>query len=218
MKDIPLFQAAGGLASLTLSQIPLQGAGWARIHSYDPARLSELLSECRTVFRLCRAAEAFVSAGAEPLPGLEAVYETLTLECEKAPQTGPGPLALLPVSPLTADTYLSVYNRAFAGTRHNRIYRPADAAAAVGQAYLALLAGVPVGAGEAVPGELRAVGLLPEFRGRGLSRALAGQLLARAGDGPVLVQTTGDNRPALALYRSLGFAPTGDRELWYRLY
>ena len=76
------------------------------------------------------------------------------------------------------------------------------------------LAGMAGGfvADEAV--QLWGMWVAPEARGRGAGRALVEAVLAWAGDRPVRLEVTDDERgrPAEALYRSLGFAPTGERE------
>jgi ribosomal protein S18 acetylase RimI-like enzyme len=54
----------------------------------------------------------------------------------------------------------------------------------------------------------------PGARGRGSGRALVEAVLGWAGERPVQLEVTDDERgrPAEALYRSLGFVPTGERE------
>ena len=51
----------------------------------------------------------------------------------------------------------------------------------------------------------------PAHMRRGIGRALARHALALAGDRAVRVGTAAANRPALELYRSLGFEPAGQR-------
>lgn len=62
----------------------------------------------------------------------------------------------------------------------------------------------------------------PAAHRRGAGRALVREVLTRAGDRRVLVATGRANRPARALYESLGFAPAGDQEvipaLWITRY
>jgi ribosomal protein S18 acetylase RimI-like enzyme len=51
----------------------------------------------------------------------------------------------------------------------------------------------------------------PEYMRRGIGRALARHAIALAGDRAIRVGTAAANRPALELYRSLGFERTGER-------
>lgn len=71
-------------------------------------------------------------------------------------------------------------------------------------------------AGEA---EVLSVGVLPEARGRGVGHALlAGAMERLRGRGvrDLFLEVEEGNRPALALYRRLGFEQRGRRESYYR--
>ncbi len=61
--------------------------------------------------------------------------------------------------------------------------------------------------------------MVPEWRGRGLGRALlhwgVTWLQARTQD-PVTLMVEGENESALTLYRDTGFAVTRTRGLWVR--
>lgn len=50
------------------------------------------------------------------------------------------------------------------------------------------------------------LGVYREHRGKGIGRSLVGHEVAKAGGEPVSLITESDNTPALALYRSCGFA------------
>lgn len=66
--------------------------------------------------------------------------------------------------------------------------------------------------------EILSVALAPEARGRGYSRLLLVthvNNLANAGIGQVHLEVEEGNRPALALYRRLGFAQVGQRVGYY---
>jgi mycothiol synthase len=71
----------------------------------------------------------------------------------------------------------------------------------------------------ATRGEIETVGVVPEWRGRGLGRALlhwgVAWLQARTAD-PVTLMVEGENENALRLYRDTGFAVTRTRGLWLR--
>ena len=112
-----------------------------------------------------------------------------------------------------------VYNRCFADVPGAATYDRAEIRRIYDQSQKAFLAldetGVPCGMGELHEKELAAVGLLPEFRGRGLSRDLTLTLLSLC-PGPVIELTAAStNAPALALYDSLGFTVCGKVSMWY---
>ncbi|KAA9395432.1 mycothiol synthase [Kocuria coralli] len=68
----------------------------------------------------------------------------------------------------------------------------------------------PATAHDPARGEVHVVGVAPGYQGRGLGKALtvAGlHYLAEQGLGEVLLYVDGDNRPAMSLYRSIGFEP-----------
>lgn len=68
-------------------------------------------------------------------------------------------------------------------------------------------------------GEIETLGVVPEWRGRGLGRALlqwgVAWLQARTSD-PVTLMVEGQNENALRLYRDTGFSVTRTRGLWAR--
>jgi len=90
--------------------------------------------------------------------------------------------------------------------------RPADPVA------FGRIALVPPEAGEFVPvGEIRLVGVLPQWRGRGLGRELlrwgVAQLRAR-GAGRIQLSVEAENELALGLYRRAGFQPAVEWPHW----
>jgi ribosomal protein S18 acetylase RimI-like enzyme len=65
------------------------------------------------------------------------------------------------------------------------------------------------------------VGVVPAARGRGIGRALMGRALAEAEDGgatQVTLSVDERNRPARGLYRSLGFEPYDQREVYLAIW
>ncbi len=71
-------------------------------------------------------------------------------------------------------------------------------------------------AGEA---EILTIAVRPDFRRRGIARALlADVILAAATNGALrlLLEVASDNAPAFALYRGAGFEPVGRRPRYYR--
>lgn len=68
-------------------------------------------------------------------------------------------------------------------------------------------------------GEILRIAVLPEFRGRGVGSELlekAEKALAERGVKTVFLEVRADNRPAMSLYSSHGYLPTGIRRDYYR--
>jgi ribosomal-protein-alanine N-acetyltransferase len=63
---------------------------------------------------------------------------------------------------------------------------------------------------------VQTIGVAPSAQGRGIGRALLHDLLAAAGDLPVLLEVRCDNEPAIALYASEGFERIGRRRRYYQ--
>ncbi len=94
-------------------------------------------------------------------------------------------------------------------------------ALAAGHPYLAARVGGALagyaGLGLAGPeAEVHTVAVDPAHQGRGIGRALLRALLVLAGSATVFLEVRTDNEPAIALYRSEGFAVVGTRRGYYR--
>lgn len=218
VNDIPVFMAQNGAASLILREIPHRSIAYVQLRRIQA--LAPLVAECAEFCRGCGAETVLVSQGPEPLPGLVHDHDMLRLRVQKdalPPLTDPVPL--LPMTEENDAIYQRVYNRCFAGVSNaatydraqiRRIYQKNQ------QAFLALDGDIPCGMGELHGNELAAVGLLPEFRGKGLSRALTLSLLALCPGPTVELTAASDNEPALGLYDSLGFTVFQRLSAWYR--
>ncbi len=64
--------------------------------------------------------------------------------------------------------------------------------------------------------EVHTIAVDPAHQGRGIGRALLRALLVLAGSATVFLEVRTDNEPAMALYRSEGFAVVGIRRGYYR--
>jgi mycothiol synthase len=79
---------------------------------------------------------------------------------------------------------------------------------------------VSVAVAPAPPGEVRLVGVLPQWRGRGLGRELLhwGVAWLRAmGAGVIQLNVEAENELALGLYRRTGFEPAVEWPHWARM-
>ncbi|BAX91180.1 ribosomal protein S18-alanine N-acetyltransferase [Mycobacterium shigaense] len=65
--------------------------------------------------------------------------------------------------------------------------------------------------------EVHTIGVDPVYQGHGIGRRLLEELLTFARDGVVYLEVRTDNEPAIALYRSVGFAQIGVRKRYYRV-
>jgi [ribosomal protein S18]-alanine N-acetyltransferase len=65
--------------------------------------------------------------------------------------------------------------------------------------------------------EIHTIGIDPAYQGRGIGRQLLDVLLTIADGAVVHLEVRTDNEPAIALYRSVGFAAVGVRRRYYRI-
>ena len=65
--------------------------------------------------------------------------------------------------------------------------------------------------------EIHTIGVDPAYQGRGVGRRVLDELLTIADGGVVHLEVRTDNEPAIALYRSVGFAEVGLRRRYYRI-
>jgi ribosomal-protein-alanine N-acetyltransferase len=65
--------------------------------------------------------------------------------------------------------------------------------------------------------EVHTIGVDPAYQGHGIGRRLLADLLDFADGGVVHLEVRTDNEPAIALYRSAGFADVGVRKRYYRV-
>jgi [ribosomal protein S18]-alanine N-acetyltransferase len=65
--------------------------------------------------------------------------------------------------------------------------------------------------------EIHTIGVDPAYQGRGIGRRLLEELLKFATGAVVHLEVRTDNAPAIALYRSVGFAQVGVRRRYYRV-
>lgn len=124
--------------------------------------------------------------------------------------------------------FVDVFNRSWLEQDHGFLLTTEDAREHIDNGsidpasiFLAEAAGVPVGfvrcARHATRGEVAVLGVVPEWRGRGLGRALlrrGTQWLLERGAEPVTLMVDGQNDRALVLYRGEGFEVRRTRQIF----
>lgn len=221
LKNIPLYIAQGGTASLVLKEIPHRGIGYVLLRTVLPGQLAEVVEECAGFCRSCGADRVLVSQGPEPLDSLVHDHDMLLLRVEKrclpAVDT---PVTLVPLDPDNDAIYQRIYNVCFADVSGAATYDREAIARIYREAQLGFLAldpaGAPMGMGELHGNELAAIGLLPEYRGRGRGRDLALTLLHHCPGPEITLTAASDNHAALALYNGLGFTVRRKISAWYQ--
>lgn len=216
MKDIPVFTTPAGTASLILREIPYKKTACVLIRSILPGGMETVLSDCRT-FCVQAGAERVLVTADEPLD-LPVDHDMLEMS---RPRSGlpfsEEPVRLEPLTRENATDYQSVYNRLFAAvpTAATCDETGLSRLLASGTAFLTRIDGKPAGIGVAEGSELRAVGVLPEYRG--LGRRLTLTLLEKLEGPDLFLSAASTNKPALRLYERLGFQRKRILCRWYLL-
>ena len=99
MRNIPVFMAEGGTASLILREIPHRAIAYIRLLTVRD--LPALAAECAAFCRGCGAETVLLTRGAEPLEGFSHAYDTLRLHVSK--DMLPSPAVPCPLEPMTPD-------------------------------------------------------------------------------------------------------------------
>lgn len=222
MNNIPVYFSSGGTASLILREIPFSGRAYILLRTFFPGSLNTLVKDCCDFCRDAGAKECYISsADGDTLSGYPHAYDIYYMVGKKAlfPPVS-GEFTLRELTKDNEKTYLEVYNRCFSGTSHaagydygqlQRIYRTGQ------KAFLAYTPeGELCGMGELHDNELAAVGLLPEFRGKGLSSGLTLSLLQHCPGEEITLTVVSDNDAAIALYESLSFRISKIESHWYK--
>ena len=216
MKNIPVFTAANGIASLVLAEIPVSGKAYVLVRSVWTTAQA-LLDECIGFCRAVGAEAVFASWETETLPGAHA-YDLLGMACRKAEL--PEPTQLVPLEPLTPDngsTYLEIYNRCFAQVPGAATYTRRDLQRLFDQdkAWLALQDGEYAAIAEISEEGLEAIGVLPRCRGLGFD--LAASVLPMVPSLTVRLKVASTNLRAIALYERLGFVRERVVSRWWKV-
>ncbi len=212
-----MFSSQGGTASLILREIPFSKKAYIILGTVVEENLDAMIRECRSFCRACGAEICYISrpGGSLPLPH---AHDILRLSAKKADLPQGESVSLAGIQEDNDSIYISLYNQCFSDVsgaafydrkQIQRIYLLRQ------KAFLALLPdGTPYGFGELHDNELSAIGVLPEYRGRGYDLALA---LLRHCPGPeITVTVASDNPAALRLYEKLGFRMAETVSKWYK--
>lgn len=223
MNNIPVFFSKGGTATLILREIPFTGTAYVLLRTVFPDALSILIEECDGFCRECGAAHVLFSmADGSALEGLSHAYDIYAMRGTRDlfPSV-PCPFTFLPMTKENSREYQDLYNRCFSEVSHalsydygqlQRILRTGQ------QAFIVRTPeGISCGMGELHGNELAAVGLLPEYRGKGLSLPLTLGLLSHCPGSEITLTVVSDNNAAIALYESLSFRITAIESRWYRI-
>lgn len=223
MNNIPVYFSSGGTASLILREIPFCGKAYILLRTIFPGGLSPLVEDCVQFCREAGAKECYIaSADGGILPNLSHAYDIYYMAGKKSlfPDLH-CPFILKPLTKENETLYLEIYNRCFSGTSHaagydygqlQRIHRTGQ------QGFLVYTPdGNICGMGELHENELAAVGLLPEYRGMGLSPALTVELLKHCPGEDITLTVVSDNEAAIALYERLSFRISKIESHWYKV-
>ena len=221
MKNIPVYMSQGGTATLILTEIPPRGIAYVVLRTVIPGKLSELLQECAAFCRSCGATTCLVSPGdTQQALTLPHAYDIYWLRTHKAALPDVfQPFSLKPLQPDNDAIFQRIYNQCFCEVSHAMTYERKQIQRIYQMEYQAFLAltetGNPCGIGELHGNELAAVGLLPEYRGRGKDLTLT--LLSLCPGPEITLTVVSDNMPALSMYDKLGFSVCGVESRWYYL-
>lgn len=203
MRDIPIFTAAEGLATLILREIPTRREGYVLVRSVF-TNLEALLRECEGFCRAAGAERVYFGGDAD-FSGYP-VYARLIereIDCARLPET-------------TATAHAIAENER---ARWAELYRErflsvpaAQSAPKTEHAYWICRDDVCVGLGQIEGEELRAVASLRKGSGADCVAALA----AATNAARLRLLCAEENRPAMRLYDRLGFTCGCEREVWHR--
>ncbi len=213
MKNIPIFTAPGGTATLILREIPKTGRAYAILQTHTAGMEPELVQDCAVFCRLAGAREVYVSSADSTALALPHSHDMLRLQLNRA--TLPPPERQVDLrSVIDPEAYIVQYNSRFSPVLNAAMCdrRSLERAAAEGtQHWLAYHNGVLIGLGAIRDNTLEAVASLQPGWGRDLTCTLLAQT-----SGPVMELTVcSENQPAMRLYDTLGFVPTVVLSRWY---
>lgn len=199
MKDIPIFTASNGIASLILREIPHRGEGYVLVRAVF-TDLEALLRECAGFCRAAGAKKVYFSGNAD-FTGYPVYAQLIERQVPRS--------ALPKVSARAVATdseeWTALYREKF------RTVPVAQTCTKPEHAYFIVENGERIGLGQ-VEGEwLRSVAALKKGAGQTCVCALA----ALAQGGTLRLLCAKENARAMRLYDTMGFSCESVKEVWY---
>lgn len=215
MKDIPIYTGNGGIATLILKEIPYKKAAYVLIRSLEFDKMKLFLGQCWEFCKSVGAQHVYVS-GREPIPGLPYLYDLLRLWRPAEIPIPSDRVFLEPVTKQTAKDYAELYQKLFSPFPGAATYTEQKVQEIVqrGGIFFAIEGKKTIGIGELWDQEIRCIGVLPGYRGKGT--ALLASLLEKV-EGDAWLEVASNNLLARKLYEKLGFCEEQILSHWYCL-
>lgn len=209
---------------MVLREIPFTGTAYVVVRTVFPDALQELIEDCGNFCREAGAGSCYISmADGGEIDLLPHSYDIYTMKGSKSLfPDNPCSFHLVQMEKSNQQEYLDLYNRCFDGVTHAMTYDYGQLQRIQRTGQKAFLVydegGLSCGMGELHDNELAAVGLLPEYRGKGLSLPLTLQLLSHCQGDTITLTVVSDNEAAIALYEKLSFRITSIESRWYQIF
>ena len=213
MKNIPVFTACGGTATLLLKDIPKTGRSYVILQTSVPGMETLQARECAIFCRMAGAREVYVSSAMDKALELPHSHDLLRMTLHRTQRIPPGrQIDLLPVT--DPQEYILSYNLRFSPLPNAAILDETGYEVAVKNGVRHVLAyhkSQLIGLGAVWENRLEAVASLVPGWGQDVTYALMEQI---EGD-TVELTVCSDNLPAIRLYERLGFQVCSLISRWY---
>ena len=211
MLDIPMFTTENGAASLILKEIPYSEAAYIKIQSSQTPET--LLEECVSFCQMAGAEKIYASGHVilEKYPFHTAILE-MCCTVSSIPETD---AALFPLQDKTLEIWRELYNQRMKNVPNFSFMSVLDGKKLVakGGGYFVHKSGELLGIGIAGGDRIDAVVSALPGEGETVVRALCSALPS---DKAVL-EVASTNERALRLYKKMGFIPTREISIWYKI-